>query len=44
MFLQNLRDNPNELRYRIRYSLQYGRLPKKAERYHKSNHVPAFKV
>jgi hypothetical protein len=44
MLFQNLRDDPNELRYRIRCSLQYDRLSKKAERYYKNSHVPALKV
>jgi hypothetical protein len=44
MFFQNFRDDSNELRYRIRYSLQYNRLPEKAERYYESSYVFIFKV
>jgi hypothetical protein len=44
MLFQNLRNDPNELRYRIRCSLQYDYLPEKAERYHESSYVPAFRI
>jgi hypothetical protein len=44
IFFQNLRDDPNELRYRIRCSLQYNRLFEKAERYYKNSHILTLKV
>jgi hypothetical protein len=44
MLFQNLRNDSNELRYRIRYFLQYGRLLKKAERYYKNSYVSTLRV